>query len=160
LSKLYLPLQNVLPHGSNGLDYGSGPQPTLSLLFEEAGHSVRLYDCYYAADAAALETHYDFITASEVVEHLREPQRELDRLWACVKPGGWLGIMTQFLVEPEAFPAWHYKNDLTHVCFFPRSTFSWLAGRWAAELTFADAGVVLFRKRPARSLPEGPGAAP
>ena len=31
-------------------------------------------------------------TATEVVEHLRHPGKELDRLWSLLKPGGNLGI--------------------------------------------------------------------
>lgn len=147
LSRLFTPLRQRLAPGSGGLDFGSGPGPTLSRMFEEAGHTMTLFDHFYEHVPAALEQRYDFITATEVVEHLHDPNRELDRLWACLKEGGWLGIMTAQAVSREAFPQWHYKNDPTHVCFFSPSTFSWLALRWNAEVTFADGDVVLFRKR-------------
>jgi hypothetical protein len=146
LSRLFLPLQRSLPSGSSGLDFGSGPAPTLSRMFEAAGFSITLYDRFYDPDPAALERQYDFITAAEVVEHLHEPGRELDRLWSCLRPGGKLGIMTQPAAEPEAFARWHYQNDPTHVCFFSPATFSWMAVRWDAELTVADADVFLFHK--------------
>jgi tRNA pseudouridine65 synthase len=147
LARLFTPLQHCLAPGSCGLDFGSGPAPTLSLMFEEAGHSMTLFDRFYEPAPAALERQYDFITAAEVVEHLHDPRTELERLWACLRPGGRLGIMTQWLVERDAFLRWHYKNDLTHVCFFSQEAFAWLAALWDAELTFADDGVALFHKK-------------
>jgi tRNA pseudouridine65 synthase len=147
LDRLFAPLQHCMDPGSSGLDFGSGPEPALSLMFEEAGHSMTLFDRFYEPVPAALERQYDFITAAEVVEHLHDPKTELERLWACLRPGGRLGVMTQCAVERDAFSCWHYKNDLTHVCFFSQATFAWLAALWDADLTFADGGVALFRKK-------------
>ncbi len=146
LSRLFIPLQKQLKKGSHGLDFGSGPGPTLSVMFEEAGHSVVIYDYFYAPDISVFEKQYDFITATETVEHLHNPKDELDKLWACLKPGGWLGIMTKLALDREAFSKWHYKNELTHVCFFSQKTFQWVASQWNAELTFADKDVVIFYK--------------
>jgi hypothetical protein len=132
--------------GSHGLDFGSGPGPTLSIMFEEAGHTMSLYDYYYARQPAALNREYDFITATEVVEHLHHPGKELDRLWKCLKPGGYMGIMTKLYPQCETFAEWPYKNDLTHVCYFSHLTFEWLAVHWQAEATLIDDGVIIFRK--------------
>ena len=115
-------------------------------MFEEADHHVKLYDPFYARDDEVLKQDYDFITASEVVEHLHDPATELERLWSMLKPGGWLGIMTKLALDKEAFAKWHYKNDLTHVCFFSRETMEWLARRWGAEYVQVGADVCLFRK--------------
>jgi len=71
----------------------------------------------------------------------------LERLWACLKHGGILGIMTKLAPDQDAFSSWHYKNDPTHVCFFSQFTFKWLADQWGAELTFADKDVVIFSKK-------------
>jgi len=147
LSRLLLPLEHRLAPGSSGLDFGSGPAPTLSRMFEEAGHRVTLFDPYYENAPAALDKQYDFITASEVAEHLREPRKELDRLWACLKHGGWLGIMTKFAAGRDEFPRWYYKDDPTHICFFSRATFAWLAHRWNADLVIPESDVVLLNKR-------------
>jgi hypothetical protein len=154
LSRVFIPMQRCLTPGSSGLDFGSGPEPTLSMMFEEAGHSMTLFDYFYEQVPAVLEKQYDFITATEVVEHLHDPKKELERLWACLKQGGRLGIMTKLAVEQDAFEHWHYKNDLTHVCFFSRATFTWLALQWNADLTFADSDVVLFHKKPVSSPPQ------
>ena len=146
LGRLAAPLLERLSPGSAGLDFGCGPGPTLSLIFKEASHRMAVYDPFYAQDPAVFDDKYDFITATEVVEHLHRPGEELDRLWAVLQPGGWLGIMTKMVIDREAFAAWHYKNDLTHVCFFCRQTFSWWAGTYGASLIFSGNDVVLLRK--------------
>ena len=146
LSRLFEPLNERIAPGSNGLDFGSGPGPTLSLMFEETGHDMELFDKFYAQDTAVLNNQYDFITATEVLEHLQNPKMELERLWTCLKPGGYLGIMTKLALRVEEFKSWHYKNDMTHVCFFSCETFEWLANTWNAELIFAAKDVILLRK--------------
>lgn len=146
LGRLFEPVsQRIAPH-SSGFDFGSGPGPTLSVMFTEAGHTMRIYDPFYAPDTTPFQQQYDFITTSEVVEHLHQPRQELDRLWACLKPNGVLGIMTKRVEDRDAFSRWHYKNDPTHVCFFSTETFAWLADYWGAELTVCGKDVVVFRK--------------
>lgn len=148
LSRLFLPLNRRLSPGSFGLDFGCGPGPTLSVMFAEAGHRMALYDPFYADDPAVFDQSYDFVTATEVVEHLRVPGKELPRLFHLLKPGGYLGIMTQMVIRREAFETWRYIDDDTHIAFFSRPTFKWLAMRLGAELTFAEKDVVLFRRPP------------
>jgi len=58
-----------------------------------------------------------------------------------------LGIMTKLALDREAFACWHYKNDRTHVSFFSRETFTWLAAEWNAELAFVGNDVILLRHR-------------
>lgn len=146
LSRLFEPMHARLSPGSQGLDFGCGPGPALGRMFEEAGHRVREYDPIYAQDETVFEERYDFITASEVVEHLHRPREELDRLWDRLQPGGWLGVMTKRVRDEAAFRTWHYRLDPTHVVFFGIETFEWLAARWGAEWTAPAADVVLMRK--------------
>lgn len=146
LSRLFNPLSSRLSSGNFGLDFGSGPGPTLSVMFEEAGHIMDIYDPIYAPDKNVLKKQYDFVTASEVVEHLHNPAFELDLLWSILKPGGWFGIMTKLALDKEAFSKWHYINDPTHVCFFSKETMEWLAEKWKAEILFFGNDVILFQK--------------
>jgi hypothetical protein len=146
LERLFAPLSQRLAAHARGLDFGCGPGPTLSVMFEEAGHPMALYDPFYAPDRAVLSGPYDFITLSEVAEHLAAPSKELDNLWAALAPGGWLGIMTKRVRDPAAFKSWHYINDPTHVCFFSEATFQWLADRWSASLDVVGDDVVLMGK--------------
>jgi methyltransferase family protein len=147
LRRIFVPLDACLAPGRAGLDFGCGPEPLLACMFREAGHSMTTYDSFYEPDPAVLEGMYDFITATEVLEHLREPRRELARLWSCLRPGGVLGIMTRPVVGQDEFAAWHYKNDRTHICFFSPETFRWLATKWGAGLEFPESDIALFRKK-------------
>ncbi len=151
LDRLFQPLSARLAPKACGLDVGCGPGPLLSIMFEEAGHSVAVYDPYYAPDGTVLSEPYDFITLSEVVEHMAKPGADLDRLWTLLKSGGWLGIMTKRVRDAEAFRTWHYITDPTHVCFFSEATFLWLADRWSlmgvpATLFIEGDDVVLIKK--------------
>lgn len=146
LSRLFGPVAARVPAGAEGLDFGAGPGPTLSVMFEEVGHRMRIYDPFYAPEPAVLQRTYDFITASEVVEHLFQPGEEFGRLWACLRPGGWLGVMTRRQPPGPEFAAWHYKNDPTHVCFYAEATFAWIARNFGARLEFAGEDVILLQK--------------
>jgi hypothetical protein len=152
LGRLYMPLQARLPPRSHGLDFGCGPGPTLSVMLAEAGHRVDLYDCFYAPDRSALQRRYDFITATEVVEHLHRPGEELHRLWALLRPAGSFGVMTKLVIDRAAFSRWHYKNDPTHISFFSRPTFEWLADAWGAGIEFIGQDVIIFTKPAASRL--------
>jgi SAM-dependent methyltransferase len=147
LGRLAEPLLASMPPRSQGLDFGCGPGPALARMLVEAGQQVALYDPFYAPDESLLQQRYDFITATEVVEHLHRPGEELDRLWQLLRPGGGvLGLMTKLVIDAEAFARWHYKNDPTHVCFFSRDTFDWLARRWGAGLRIIGTDVILLTR--------------
>jgi hypothetical protein len=147
LNRLLSPMAERLKPGSNGLDFGCGPEPVLADLFRGAGHAMVSYDQFYRPDDSVFDDRYDFITASEVVEHLRHPAKEFERLLRCLRQGGILGIMTQWVVQPDAFSRWHYKNDRTHICFYSPETFSWLAQKWGTTTVFPERDVVLFLKK-------------
>lgn len=144
LSRMVSPLRARLPVGARGLDFGCGPGPALAAMLEEVGYSMALYDPYYRPEPDVLESGYDFICATEVVEHLHHPGRELDRLWRLLAPGGVLGIMTKLVSDRTAFASWHYKNDITHVCFFSRDTWTWWADAYGARVAFHGADVILL----------------
>ena len=147
LSQLLEPLEPRLPPESKGLDFGSGPGPTLHLMFEEKGHQMQIYDPFYDDNESVFDENFDFITATEVVEHLFEPGKEFERLWNCLRPGGYLGIMTKIAKDNQAhFADWHYRLDLTHVTFYTRETFKWMAKQWNATLSFHGNRVIIFQK--------------
>lgn len=146
LSRLYHPVLERIVPGSEGLDFGSGPGPTLSHMFEEAGCRVNIYDPFYAPDKTNLSREYDFITASEVLEHCHNTAEDLDLLWSLLKEGGWLGIMTGMALDKGAFTTWRYKDDLTHVRFFSKQTMEWIAEKYQASLLMFGKGVCLFQK--------------
>ena len=151
LSRLFDPMAARIKACSRGLDFGCGPGPALSMMFEDAGHPMARFDPFYAPDPSVLTRPYEFITASEVVEHLRSPADELSRLWKLLPVGGHLGLMTKLVKSHEAFKKWHYIQDPTHVCFYSRPTFLWQAHRWGAAVEFIGDDVIIFRKKRATS---------
>ncbi len=146
LNRLFQPLEKKLEPGACGLDFGCGPGPTLSVMFEEAGYECAVYDLHYADDPSVFEKKYDFLTCSETMEHLYEPREEFERFLKLVKPGGWIGIMTQLHDEaPVPFERWHYKDDDTHVCFFSKKTFQTLEKTYGLRVEFHANSVILFQ---------------
>lgn len=153
LSKLVEPLMSRLEPGSCGLDFGCGPSfgdagdaPAVAAMLREAGHSVSLFDPNFCPDRAALDRTYDFITATEVVEHMYSPADEFDKLDGMLKPGGLLAVMTSFQSDDAGFGNWHYRRDPTHVVFFREETLRFVAERrgWTCEIPVKD--VALMRK--------------
>ncbi len=145
LSRLTNPLLERLKPGASGLDFGCGPGPALAVMLREEGMDMALYDPFFYPDSSALEHRYDFITCTEVVEHLHCPAEVFRRLDKLLKPGGWLGVMTCFQTDDHRFTNWHYRRDPTHIVFYRQSTMAWLAQAygWALEIPGKD--VALFR---------------
>lgn len=146
LTRLADPLTKRLSPESKGMDFGCGPGPALAAMLREHGHQVALYDPFYFPDKDALQGPYDFITATEVLEHLARPGQELQQLWQALAVGGTLGIMTKLVLDKQRFATWHYIRDPTHICFYSRDTFHWLANRLDATLMFSGKDAILLQK--------------
>jgi len=144
LSRLHKPLVEKLSVGMKGLDYGCGPGPALAHMFRESGFEMFTYDPIYAKDDQALNRSYDFITCTETAEHFHFPGNELKTLNGLLNPRGWLGVMTERLEDWNQFPQWYYKNDPTHVSFYSRTTFEWVARYFGWTPHFIERSVVLF----------------
>lgn len=146
LSQLFEPVVERISPGATGLDYGSGPGPTLHLMFKEAGFRMSHYDPLYYNKTQLLNRNYDFITVSETAEHFYHPGKEFQKLWQMLNPGGILGVMTLLLTEPENFKSWFYRRDDTHVSFYQPNTFSWLSNQLNASLEFHGDRVIILGK--------------
>lgn len=144
LSKLTDPLLTGLDSRAQGLDFGSGPGPTISVMLEECGYTVRNYDPFYAPDSRALNETYDFISCSETAEHFHCPADEFTLMARLMRPGGRLGVMTQMLLPGINFATWRYRLQPSHVVFYSPETMNWLAQHfgWHLELLLPD--VVIF----------------
>lgn len=147
LSRIMRPLVERIPVGALGLDFGCGPGPALAHMLRDAGYEVALYDSFYVPDRVVLQGDYDFVCATEVVEHLHQPGRELAQLWSLLPVGGLLAVMTKLVRDPVAFATWHYKNDPTHVCFFSAATWRWWATQRGASVEIIGADVIFLRKK-------------
>lgn len=146
LSRALTPLLTELDKPSNGLDFGCGPGPALAKMLDEKGHSTALYDIFYYPNTDVLNKQYDFVTCTEVIEHLAKPDEVWMQLLSLIEPGGVLVVMTKLVINQERFKSWHYKNDITHINFFSRATFNYLATQNSLSLTFYGDDVMLFKK--------------
>ncbi|OVE79659.1 hypothetical protein BVY02_02560 [bacterium J17] len=143
---LLRPLLEVIAPESQGLDFGSGPGPTSKIILEGQGHSVTNYDPFFEPNISALKTRYDFVACSEVVEHFRRPAEEFELLNSLLKPGGVLGIMTNFLEEGIDFANWHYQREPSHLCFYNKYSMYWLSNQFSLDVEFPAENVALFYK--------------
>lgn len=146
LDRLASPLIAQLPPGAHGIDIGSGPGPTLSVMLQEQGFPTETYDPYFAPNPLVLERTYDFVTSTEAVEHFYHPSKEFVLFDNLLRPGGWLGIMTEMLIDEHPFEKWHYPRDPTHVSFYRARTLQWIADRFGYTVEFPRTNVVLMRK--------------
>ena len=147
LNRLASPLTEKLPPGSHGLDFGCGPGPALADMLVLNGFKVDLYDLFYYPDKSKLKDKYDFITATEVIEHIKDSANAFCYFEDRLKSGGILGLMTKLVIDLEAFSKWHYKNDQTHIRFFSAETFEWVAENWAFHLEIIGKDVILLQKK-------------
>jgi SAM-dependent methyltransferase len=160
LARLADPLAARLAPGAEGLDYGAGPGPALPRMLEARGFRVRVYDPFFAPDEDALRRTYDFIACSETAEHFHRPAAELARLDGLLRPGGWLGVMTEMLDDARDFATWRYARDPTHVCFYHADTLRWIADFYGWRMETPARNVVLFQKPAAPAERDGGLGAP
>ena len=146
LSQLTEPLNEIISSNSYGLDFGCGPGPTLSLMMQEKGHQMDLYDKFYARNQSVFKKSFDFITLTEVIEHLSDPVFELERLASILKPKGILAVMTQTLAQDIDFKSWYYKNDPSHIGFYNDKSLTCLASLLELEITQFSDRVIFFKK--------------
>jgi len=143
LNKLALPLKTHLRKGSKGLDFGCGPGPSMGELLPD--QKIKNYDPIFFPDQTLLGETYHFITCTEVVEHLFDPNQTFGTLKGLLHPrGGHLGIMTEVFRDDLDFASWWYHKDPTHVCFYRQSTFEWIGEAFGWEIEFSGASVVIF----------------
>ena len=151
LSRLLIPLKNVLPKGANVLDFGSGPSPAnkdtaLASMMRADGYRVFCYDPFYHDDRSCLDRDYDAVTATEVIEHFHYPRVMFDQLERLLRPGGVLALMTTLQTDDAGFADWHYQRDPTHVTFYREESFCWLADYYGYDLLRPHRNVALFQK--------------
>lgn len=128
LNSFLSPLKQKIKKSWIGLDYGSGPNPILVNLLNESGFNVQIFDPFYANYQKNLKASYHFITSTEVVEHFRDPKSQFSLLKSMLKENGLLAIMTSLHQgDLNHFKKWHYTRDQTHLAFYSKATFSYLA---------------------------------
>ncbi|WP_133408378.1 class I SAM-dependent methyltransferase [Parashewanella tropica] len=146
LSRCLQPTLARVNVNAQGVDFGCGEGKVLSIMAKEQGVSVANYDLFYANDELLLKQEYDFITCTEVIEHISDAQSTFELFQSMLKPNGLLALMTKRVQDVDAFSRWHYKNDLTHICFYSIATFEWIANHYDWQLEVISNDVVMFTK--------------
>ncbi len=130
------------------LDFGCGPGPVLADLLKERGFSVDIYDPFFFPKKVFEGKKYDLITSTEVIEHFRNPLKEIGLLVEHLNNGGYLAIMTSFHPGPDEFENWWYKWDPTHITFYNQNTFKKVTELFPLEIVFDDGEkYCLFKKK-------------
>ena len=127
-----------------GLDFGCGPGPTLSHMCKDLNIQQDNYDPIFFNNENVFKKKYNFVTSTEVVEHLYNPEKEFERLFTLLKKNGVLGIMTQFYSDDIIFKNWFYIKDITHVVFYSKQTFKYLAKKYNKRIIFHGESVAIF----------------
>lgn len=154
LLKCLEPTIKFLAPGMTGLDFGCGPFPMLAKLMGERGFPMDYYDPYFFPEKRKLRDKYDFVTATEVVEHFNEPLLSWKELVSMVRKGGVLSVMTslhsfgseQNEGETSSFEKWTYRFDTTHVCFYSAKTMEHLANSLEMRVLESSEHLFIFQK--------------
>lgn len=144
LSRLADPVRARLTEGARGLDYGCGPAPVLAAIFTAAGYPTESYDPFFLGDEGVHGKTYDFVSCTEVLEHVYDPFSFLERLGSIVRSGGLIALMTRFYGVEARFPDWWYHRDPTHVCFYNQETMKWIADSFGWTLEIPTSNVAIF----------------
>jgi len=131
------------------LDFGSGPTPVLSELLMRRGAQVTCYDKFYHPDTSFEQHRYDFITSTEVFEHLSDPLSILSLFHRILTPNGIVALMTLFHQNSAShFEGWWYKRDHTHITFYTPKTIAMMAEKCGFDIIKCDdKRIVVLRKR-------------
>ncbi len=144
LSRLANPLIKRLSPNSRGLDFGCGQGPALQWILQQSNHDVSLYDFHYFPDRKVLDSKYDFVCATEVVEHLHSPRETFLLIKRCLKDDGIFAVMTQMVINAKRFANWRYIQDPTHICFFNLKSLSYVAELMDKKLEQVDRDVIFI----------------
>jgi len=138
-----------------GLNFGRLASYTILADIESPQLNLYQYDPFFAPDHKLLRLSYDFIGCYRVFEHFRFPIKEWTLLGELLKPGGWLAINTKLLTDIDGFGRWHHKNNPTHVSFYQRATFEYLAQQGPFKVLFAPNDLILVQKTSGSDIKRG-----
>lgn len=130
-------VETVLEHQTPkdlGLDYGCGPSSVASYLLHAQNFNIVGYDPYFFPRQELLQKKYDYIVATEVVEHFYQPHQDFELLRNLLNSQGRLYIRTALTDFVKDFERWHYHRDPTHVVFYSKESFKWIARKWGWQI--------------------------
>jgi len=142
-----LKLQSAVPQ--KGLDFGSGPIPVLAYVAKQTYNiEMDYYDPFFAPQRVYESKYYDFITCTEVIEHIPNPLETFALFREHLVIGGVVAIMTQLHKnDRDAFFSWFYIRDRSHVAFFSMKTMEYVAKKVGLEIDYTNNKNIITLKK-------------
>ena len=147
LSRLKDRITPFLNPGQIGLDYGSGPGPTLSIMMTEDGYTTKNYDPIFQPNTFVLNRKYEFVVSSETIEHFVDVRANFDFIDGILAKFGVFGVMTSIKYQHIRFETWSYHYDPTHVSFYSPVTMAYIASNWDWDIAGIYDNVYIYRKK-------------
>ncbi|GIR87666.1 MAG: hypothetical protein CM15mP86_11250 [Gammaproteobacteria bacterium] len=92
-----------------------------------------------------MKAQYDFISCTEVVEHLFDPAKTLNLIDLILKK--WMVRSHDKIYDKSIiFEDWYYRKDPTHVAFYSKQTLETIADMMDWKCEIHSDNVVLFQK--------------
>jgi SAM-dependent methyltransferase len=124
LDQAIAPTLPYLETGMRGLDYGCGPGPAIQPNLKKEGIHCENYDPFFYPQKP--KGCFDFVFATEVVEHFFSPRQEFNQICNLLKTGGIFTIMTETWHDLANFSDWYYAKDFTHVSLYHAHTIDYI----------------------------------
>jgi len=132
-----------------GLDYGSGPIPVLAYVAKQTYNiEMDCYDVFFSPQKVYTSKQYDFITCTEVIEHISKPLETFDLFREHLVDGGIVAMMTQLHnSDRDSFFSWFYIRDRSHVTFYSMKTMEYVAKKVGLKIEYTNhKNIVTFKK--------------
>jgi len=126
------------------LDFGCGPAQVLEKVLAERHVPCESYDPLYGIGAKTIQSTYDVVAMCEVMEHLRDLQKELDLVKRLLNRPGYVVVRTELYTEHTDFESWWYARDITHINFFRLTTMLRIAEYLGKGMFFTNARNVMI----------------
>lgn len=140
------PIKPHLLPNLRALDFGCGPGPAINHILQSYEVHCDNYDPFFFPEGIKKKA-YDYIFATECVEHFFQPNQAFEKILSLLKVGGFLSIMTKMHPGLIKMNDWYYIKDATHVSFYSEKSFMWIALKHKLKVVFKDhKSVVVFKR--------------
>jgi hypothetical protein len=121
------------------LDFGCYRNKVLVSILKKMGYDCEGYDPCYHIGLAALLKKYDLVVLCEVIEHLCDPDKEIDLIKTLLKDKtGHILIRTELYSVDRDIEKWWYTNDETHIFMPSEHTISLIGLRLKRQISYSD----------------------
>lgn len=128
--------------GNKVLDFGCGESHLLASLI-----GSDYYDKYFYPNLNIYNNIYDTIIMEEVIEHLKDPILELEKLNQILIEGGKIIVRTQLLKPEINLNNWWYLRDQTHISFYQLKTFEVICELFNYKIIYCnDCDLIILQK--------------